>query len=82
MQWEIETELEELNEEALLSLVTFEEGDTYNADEIDDIVESLTFAAGASGYAFVDVRPRMRRDRESLVIDVLFQMEEGPRVLR
>lgn len=76
----IETELEELDKNQLLNLVSFEEGDTYNADEIDAIVESLTFAAGVSGYAFVDVRPRLRRDRENLVIDVLFQIAEGPRV--
>ncbi len=77
---DIETELEALNSDALLRLVSFEEGDTYNADQIDEIVESLTFAAGAAGYAFVDVKPRLRRDRDALVIDILFQMAEGPRV--
>ena len=76
----ITTTLQDLNKEALLKLVNFKEGDWYNADKIDDVVESITFVAGASGYAFVDVRPRLTRDVENRIIDVEFQIIEGPRV--
>lgn len=76
----IDTTLEDLNLEALESIIKFEEGEIYNVDKIDDTVEALTLIAGQFGYAFVDIRPRPRKDRETKIIDVTFRMKEGPRV--
>ena len=42
--------------------------------------DALTFAAGAAGFAFVDVRPRYTPNRETGTVDVTFQVREGPRV--
>ncbi|MEQ9365396.1 MAG: outer membrane protein assembly factor BamA, partial [Leptospirales bacterium] len=41
---------------------------------------NLTDAVGVRGYAFVDIRPRIRRDREARTISVDFVVQEGPRV--
>lgn len=57
-----------------------QKGDWYNADEVEKTVQALTDAVGALGYAFVDVRPRVKRDRKSRVIDVVYEIQEGPRV--
>lgn len=57
-----------------------QKGDWYNADEVEQTVQALTDAVGALGYAFVDVRPRVKRDRKSRVIDVVYEIQEGPRV--
>ena len=32
------------------------------------------------GYAFVDVKPRITRDREKHIVDLAFDVGEGPRV--
>ncbi|MDH3737604.1 MAG: outer membrane protein assembly factor BamA, partial [Alphaproteobacteria bacterium] len=48
----------------LESLIVGEEGDRYNADEVEESVQALTDSLGARGFAFVDVRPRVNRDRE------------------
>ncbi len=77
---EINTQLEELDPEALRSLIQFETGDIYNAELIDETIDALTFAAGIRGFAFVDVRPRVRRDRDNQLINITFEVNEGPRV--
>lgn len=76
----VATELAELPEGALLPLLLVETGDTYNAELIDKSIDALTFFAGTRGYAFAEIRPRVRRDRENRRIDVIFNVEQGPRV--
>src|SRR5690606_14500393 len=55
-------------------------GGVYNADQIEESIERLTFALGQLGYAFVDIRPRVERNRDELTIDVVYEINEGPRV--
>ncbi len=76
----VDTELESLNEDALLSLIRIKEGDIYRSSEVEDTIDTLTYAAGASGYAFVDIQPQIKRNRETKTVDLVFAMQEGPRV--
>lgn len=77
---DVQTELARLDTDELRKLVPIEAGDQYDASKIDDAVDALTFAAGTEGYAFSDVRPRVRRDREERKINITFRIDEGPRV--
>ena len=77
---DIKTNLEKLNKDELQELVVTKTGDTYNANLIDKTVDALTFAAGSKGYAFAEVRPRVRRDRKNHVVDITYNIAEGPRV--
>jgi outer membrane protein insertion porin family len=54
--------------------------DWYNAEEIESTVDVFTDLVGAFGYAFVDVRPRVARNTETQSIDIIFDVQEGPRV--
>lgn len=56
------------------------EGDLYDATEIEEIANSLTDLAGQRGFAFVQVRPRPVKNTEDRIIDVTFDIAEGPRV--
>jgi len=76
---EVTTELDKLDVEKLNSLILTVEGDTYNAGLIDKTVDALTFEAGTKGYAFSEVRPRVRRDKETLIAAVTYRITEGPR---
>ncbi len=76
----LETTLRGLDPEALRDEINFESGDTYNQDQIETAIDALTIAVGNLGYAFVDIRPRLRRNREEQTIDVTFEINEGPRV--
>ena len=77
---EVEARLRGLKAEDLFETIDIEEGDWYAADELEKTLETLTNAVGTLGYAFVDVRPRINRDRKALIIDVTFEINEGPRV--
>ena len=77
---DVSSQLEELDINDMRDLLAMENGDTYNAEKIDTTIDALTFAAGTKGFAFVDVRPRVRRDRDARIININFQINEGPRV--
>jgi len=77
---EIDTKLKDIPVAELRDLVRFDGGELYNAELIDKSVDALTMAAGTKGYAFVDIRPRVRRNKEDRTVDVVFKVEEGPRV--
>jgi outer membrane protein insertion porin family len=64
----------------LQALLPIREVSCYQADKIEDATDTLTFAAGAAGFAFVDIRPRFTPNRETRTVDVAFQVREGPRV--
>ncbi|MBF0130149.1 MAG: outer membrane protein assembly factor BamA [Alphaproteobacteria bacterium] len=76
----VEAHLPELNPKDLGGEVVTEKGRWYNADEVEKTIQNLTDAAGRRGYAFVDVRPRVNRNREKRIIDLGFDIQEGPRV--
>ncbi|WP_246135481.1 outer membrane protein assembly factor BamA [Pararhodospirillum oryzae] len=76
----LETTLEALNPEALRSEIDVAEGDWYDADKVEKIIQRLTDKVGTLGYAFLDVRPRVTRDPEKRTIAITFQIDEGPRV--
>lgn len=78
---DIETTLPQLDDPSILRKdLTFEEGDWYNADEVENTIQALTDAVGSLGYAFVDVKPDIVRDREKHTIAITFRIDEGPRV--
>ena len=77
---DIITSLPNLDPEVLRSEITTFEGDWYDAGEVEETIEVLSEEVGNLGYAFVDVKPRINRDRENLIIDITYDIQEGPRV--
>lgn len=77
---EVETELQKLDKNLLQQLVPIRSGEIYQDERIEAATDTLTFAAGAAGFAAVDVRPRYTPNRETGLVDVVFQVREGPRV--
>jgi outer membrane protein insertion porin family len=76
----VTSKLRNIEPSELESLIVGEEGEQYNADEVEETVQALTASLGARGFAFVDVRPRVNRDREARLLDVTYEISEGPRV--
>lgn len=75
---DVTTELKGLDVAPLWADLEVESGDDYNAELVDDVVETLTLEVGRLGHSFVDIRPRTRRDREARRIDVTFEINKGP----
>ncbi|WP_019961851.1 outer membrane protein assembly factor BamA [Woodsholea maritima] len=76
----VTTEIEDLNEDYLKAIVATQPDQLYVGSLIEDSVDTLTFAAGAAGYAFVDIRPRVVTNRETQSVDVEYVIAEAPRV--
>ena len=46
----------------------------------DLLISTLTDALGNRGYAFVEVKPNITRNREDHTVDITFDVQEGPQV--
>jgi len=77
---DVVSNIRDVSSESLKGAVRAVEGQVYNADMVEKTVENLTIEVSKSGYAFAQVRPRGDRDFENKKINVLFVVEEGPRV--
>lgn len=76
----VESEIRDFTAETLTPLLPMQEGDFYNAKQVEDTVESLSETAGLFGYAFADVRPEFNRDKETLTMGINFKVAESDRV--
>lgn len=77
---DVVADIREFDETVLYDSITFESGEWYDADEIRNTVQKMTDQLGDLQFAFVDIRPDVRKDRESREISVTFNIAETPRV--
>ena len=55
-------------------------GDWYDGDAIPKIADQLEAAVHNRGVSFVQVQPRVERNREKHTVDIAYDITEGPRV--
>jgi|SaaInlStandDraft_7_1057024.scaffolds.fasta_scaffold11741_2 outer membrane protein insertion porin family len=77
---EVTSGIKDVDTTHLLNFVGPKAGETYNATKIEKTIQDLTFEIGRLGYAFVDIRPKVKRDKEARTIALVFDIAEGPRV--
>lgn len=77
---DIVTRFQGLDPDVLKGYLPMSEGDWYDAGDIEKTIASLTDVVGSLGYAFVEVRPNIRRNKDIKTVDVTFEIQEGPRV--
>jgi outer membrane protein insertion porin family len=76
----IDSKIKELPANVLRPALPINEGNIYNAELVDKSIDALTNAAGTKGYAFAEVHPRIKRNHDAHMIDVIFEIDQGPRV--
>ena len=76
----VEARLRDLDGDALRDIIEQGPGDWYSSELVDETVDELTNEVGTLGFAFVDVRPRLNRNRADKIVDVTYEVNEGPRV--
>ena len=69
-----------LDAKDLQSLIKFKKGDWYDNSVVDEAIDKIVDKVGTKGYAFVEVRPRIDRNRKARQINLTFDIREGPRV--
>ena len=76
----VDIKLKNLPASAVVPLLRAHPGQYYDAEEVERSISILTNELGNRGYAFVDIKPAIRRHRKTHTIDVTFQVQQGPRV--
>ena len=76
----VDSQIRDFDSERLERTLPMKEGQWYDAKLVEDTVEQLSELAGTFGYAFADVSPQFKPNRENLTMDVDFTIREAPRV--
>jgi outer membrane protein insertion porin family len=77
---EIVSKVRELPSQALRPMVDIKPGEVYDEERVSKAKDTLVNAVGTKGYATADVNLRLRRNPDNHTIDVLMNIEQGPRV--
>jgi len=72
--------LRDVDPATVQSYVRNKSGDVYNAELVEKTIEDLTIELAKRGYAFSQVKPRGDRDFAAHRINLVYVVEEGPRV--
>ena len=64
----------------LKPLIDFKKGDWYDKTLISKAIKDITDEIGTHGYAFVQVRPQVKKVQERKEINLNLLVREGPRV--
>ncbi len=67
-----------LGAEELKGALSFRSGNWFNIEKVEKTAEEIRKRAAANGYPFLEVRPDLRRSRETNTVDVAFVITEGP----
>ena len=76
---DVTTQLRGLDPATVRRRIPVAEGDWYDGDAVERAVTQLDDQLSLEGYPFVDVQPRVERDREARTVTLVFQVGEGPR---
>lgn len=76
----IDSNLRNFDASVLNDQIGFDKGDWYDASEVESTIEDMTDELGERQYPFVKVSPIIKRNRDSRMIDLVFQISETPRV--
>ncbi len=76
----IESTIPGVDTEDLYRELEIRSGRSYSARDVEDSIVQLTNAVSSRGFAFVEVVPRGDRNFQTGTIDVVFLIDEGPRV--
>ncbi len=76
----VESDIHDLKAGTFQALVPMQKGDWYNAKAVEDTVDNMTKQAGVFGYAFADVNPQFSRHPEDKTMNIIFKVNDAPRV--
>ncbi|HEX3576889.1 MAG TPA: outer membrane protein assembly factor BamA [Rhodopila sp.] len=77
---EINSQLRNLTGTDLRPNLQLAPGDWYDGDAVGRSADLIEAAVRNRGYAFVDVKPRVTRDEKNHIVDLTYDIGEGPRV--
>lgn len=76
----VNSQIRNLDPQELMPDITINSGDWYDAEHIKTSIDGMTRKLGDMQYAFVNVVPDVNRNRDAGTIDLIFNINESPRV--
>jgi outer membrane protein insertion porin family len=77
---EVESRITDIDANRLRSSVRTKTGNVYNSEDVDKTLDGINGEVARKGYAFAQVRPRAERNLENRSVNLVYTVEEGPRV--
>ncbi len=77
---EVVSNIRNLDAAPLRRFLQLETGDWYDGDLVERTAQALQDQANFQGFPFVEVQPRIRRDREAERVNLAFELNEAPRI--
>ncbi len=76
----VESRISDIDPERLRSSVRSRAGNVYNSEDVDKSLDGINGEVAKRGYAFAQVRPRAERNVGDRSVNLVYTVEEGPRV--
>lgn len=76
---EVQTQLRGLEPATIRRRIPIRDGDWYDGDVVERVTQELDDQLSLEGFPFIDVQPRVERNREERTVTLIFQLNEGPR---
>ena len=76
----VTTELKKMDSNIIKNSLSILSGDLYDASKIKESIEKIKNTAELNGYSFIEINPRLNTDSEKGLVDINFEINEGPRV--
>lgn len=72
--------LRDLKEDDYIDTIEIAPGDWFDSEAVDATADKISNKVSLLGFPFVDVKPRVDRDRDKREINLAYEISEGPRV--
>ena len=76
---QVESKIKEVDPKFLYPAVKAEKGDWYNSKTVESDIVKITTEVGNRGFAFINIRPVVKRDTKTRIIDITYSVQEGPK---
>lgn len=76
----ITNNIKKMDNKKLEKAIKIKSGKVFNANLIETSVDSMTNELAKEGFAFVNIRPMMRKNEEEKVVSIDFVIDESPRM--
>ncbi|MDX9689526.1 MAG: outer membrane protein assembly factor BamA [Proteobacteria bacterium] len=77
---DIISDIKGLDGETLRQDIMTKQDDWYDADKVERSIAKLVAVLGDKQYAFVDIVPETKKDKDTLVVDLTYHIKPGERV--
>lgn len=76
----IVSQIKGLASDVLTPAVEIREGDWFDGDAVGRTADAIEEAVHNRAYAFVEVKPRIKKDTAKHTVDIVYEVGEGPKV--